>query len=373
LFTRLVTQGSRSARQPWAILFNRFAVGNQNLRVTTRHDSPGLIAKDKTNSRFGKHDLNLLDYTLISLAAVLAGGVNALAGGGTLITFPMLTMVGIPAVAANVTNTVALCPGYFGATLAQAKDLQGQKRRLWICLPAAAVGGLIGGVLLMVTGEKAFRELVPFLILLASCLLAVQDPVRAWLVRRAEHKAAGPPTKRCCRTKARTRSRWLLEFLPRKPEFRSQWYKTGKAVKKGTGSEPADLDLADNGSCEVPVPFVRPDGWVVAPVALAAVYGGYFGAGLSVIVLATLGLLIDDSLTRLNALKQSVALCVNVAAAIFFLFTGQVVWPAALVMAVGALIGGALGGRLAGRIRPSILRWIVVTIGFVVGVGYLLR
>jgi len=86
-----------------------------------------------------------------------------------------------------------------------------------------------------------------------------------------------------------------------------------------------------------------------------------------------LGLVLDDSLTRLNALKQSISFVTNVAAAIFFLFSGQVVWPAALVMAVGALLGGALGGRLAGRVRPATLRWMVVTIGVVVAIIYLVR
>src|SRR5512136_3439667 len=94
------------------------------------------------------------EFVLVALAAVAAGMVNALAGGGTLITFPMLTAVGVPAVAANVTNTVALCPGYLGATLAQSNDLRGQKGRLWLLLPASAIGGIIGGVLLLNTGEK---------------------------------------------------------------------------------------------------------------------------------------------------------------------------------------------------------------------------
>ncbi|MBE7554414.1 MAG: sulfite exporter TauE/SafE family protein [Anaerolineales bacterium] len=252
--------------------------------------------------------LNGFDYILIGLAAVAAGAVNALAGGGTLITFPMLTAVGIPAVAANVTNTVALCPGYLGATFAQSNDLKGQKRRLWLALPAGIIGGIIGGILLLNTGERVFRALVPFLILLASGLLAVQDPLRAWLVRRA--------------------------------------------VQNGT-TTPAE-------------------GWAMLPVGLAAVYGGYFGAGLSVIVLAVLGLTLDDSLTRLNALKQGISFSVNIAAALFFLFSGQVIWSAVLVMAVGALAGGVLGGRLAGRIKPATLRWIVVAIGVVVAVIYLL-
>ncbi len=253
--------------------------------------------------------LSGFDFVLVGLAAVAAGMVNALAGGGTLITFPMLTAVGVPAIAANVTNTVALCPGYLGATLAQSKDLQGQRRRVWLVLPAAVIGGIIGGILLLNTGERLFRALVPFLILLASGLLAVQDPVRAWLVRRSGHSEATMASEK----------------------------------------------------------------WAILPVGLAAIYGGYFGAGLSVIVLAVLGLTLDDSLTRLNALKQAIAFGVNIAAALFFLFSGQVVWSAVLVMAVGALLGGVLGGRLAGRIKPAHLRWIVVVIGVVVAVIYLVR
>ena len=252
--------------------------------------------------------LTTLDFLLAALAALAAGAVNALAGGGTLITFPMLTFLGIPAVTANVTNTVALCPGYFGGTLAQWNDLRGQKNRLWLVVPAGIVGGVVGGYLLLQTGEKLFKELVPYLILLASGLLAIQDPVRAWLVRR---------------------------------------------MGEGHGAHLEKL--------------------VWLPVGLASVYGGYFGAGLSVIILSALGLTLEDSLTRLNALKQAVAFIVNVAAAIFFLFSGQVVWSAALVMAVGALIGGTLGGKLAGRIKPSALRWTVVVIGVIISIIYFLR
>ena len=111
----------------------------------------------------------------------------------------------------------------------------------------------------------------------------------------------------------------------------------------------------------------------VLPIFFASVYGGYFGAGLGVITLAVMGLLIDDSLTRLNALKQATSFTINVAAAIFFIFSGQVVWSVAAVMAVGALIGGSVGGRLAGRVKPSILRGIVVTIGVIIALIYLYR
>jgi uncharacterized membrane protein YfcA len=252
--------------------------------------------------------LSALDLGLAGLAAVGAGAVNALAGGGTLITFPALTALGLPAVVANVTNTVALAPGHLGATLAQKRDLAGQRARVRRLLPPALAGGLVGGLLLLFTSERVFRQLVPFLILLASALLAVQEPVRAWLVRRLGSHARASH-----------------------------------------------------------------EAFAILPVFAASIYGGYFGAGLSVIVLAALGLLIEDSLTRLNAAKQAVGFAANGAAAVLFLFSGQVYWPAALVMAVGAVAGGVLGGRLAGRVRPGTLRLVVVAIGVVVGLAYLLR
>ena len=252
--------------------------------------------------------LTPIHFILIALAALAAGAINALAGGGTLITFPMLTFLGVPPVAANVTNTVALCPGYFGGTLAQWNDLKTQTKRLWLVVPASIVGGVLGGFLLLQTGEKLFSDLVPYLILLASGLLAIQDPVRAWLTRR---------------------------------------------MGEGHGARLEALT------------------WL--PVGAASVYGGYFGAGLSVIVLSALGLTLEDNLTRLNALKQAVAFAVNIAAAVFFVFSGKVVWSAAAVMAVGALLGGVLGGKLAGRIKPSTLRWTVVIIGVLISIYYFLK
>jgi uncharacterized protein len=261
--------------------------------------------------------LSALDLALAGLAAVAAGAVNALAGGGTLITFPTLTALGLPAVAANVTNTIALAPGHLGATLAQKRDLAGQRARVRRLVPAALLGGLVGGLLLLLTTERVFRHLVPWLILLASALLAVQERVRAWLLRRlGAHTHAS----------------------------HTAWTRGGAGEK-----------------------------WAVVPVFLASIYGGYFGAGLSVIVLAALGLLIDDSLTRLNATKQAIGFAANGAAAVLFLFSGQVHWTAALVMAVAAVAGGAGGGRLAGRVRPATLRIVVVSVGAVVGVLYLVR
>jgi len=249
-----------------------------------------------------------LQYALVGGAALAAGFVNAIAGGGTLISFPVLTAVGIPAVAANVTNTVALCPGMLGGIFAQRRDLEGQSKRLWMTLPIGALGGIAGGILLIKSGEQAFRALIPYLILLATTLLATQDWIRRWLMTHEGHHQ-------------RQHSVWHVSL----------------------------------------------------PVGVGAIYGGYFGAGLGVILLAVLGLVLEDTLTRLNALKQTIALAVNFSAAIYFLFSGQVLWTVALVMAVGALTGGSIGGRLAGRIRPSTLRAIVVVLGYVVAVVYLVK
>jgi len=251
----------------------------------------------------------ILNYLFASLAAIVAGMFNALAGGGTLITFPTLLSIGLTPVVANVTNTIALCPGFLGGTLAQTGDLKNQKKRLWLAVPAALLGGLTGGFLLLRTSEKLFTNLVPFLILLAASLLALQNPLRNWLTRR---------------------------------------------------------------QAQAPARYI-PETWIFLPVFLGAIYGGYFGAGLSIIMLAVLGFMLNDNLTRLNALKQGIGFSANIAAALLFLFSGKINWSVAAVMMVAALLGGLLGGRMASRVKPNVLRWIVVTIGFIVGMVYLVK
>jgi uncharacterized membrane protein YfcA len=178
------------------------------------------------------------------VAALLAGFVNAIAGGGTLISFPVLIAIGIPPVAANITNTIALCPGYFGGFIAQRKDLIPQKQRLLKILPVSILGGIAGGLLLLNTSENSFRNLIPYLILLAAMLLALQPVLKKSVETRLQKSA---------RHKSKNALMLLVIFI-------------------------------------------------------AAIYGGYFGAGLGVILLATLGLLIDDSLVKLNALKQVISL-----------------------------------------------------------------
>ncbi len=248
------------------------------------------------------------EFVVAGLAAAAAGLINALAGGGTLVSFPALIAMGVPDLAANITNTVALCPGYLGGAIAQREDLRGQRRRMWLLIPAGFIGGIAGSVLLLIANEQVFHILIPFLILFAALLLAVQDRVRDW-VRKRSHPAGS----------------------------------------KGVGNK------------------------IVLPVGLAAVYGGYFGAGMSVIVLAVLGLFFNDTLPRLNALKQCISLSINVAAAAFFLFSGMVIWPLALVMATGALAGGAAGGRIAGKINHVLLRRTIVVIGMIVGIVLLVQ
>ncbi len=242
-------------------------------------------------------------------AGFAAGGVNALAGGGTLISFPVLLALGLPPVSANVTNTVALSPGYLGGALAQRRAIAEQSSRVRRLAVAAGVGGLVGSVLLLITSDSAFRLLIPALLFVATALLALQDRLRA-VFRRTD----GP-------------------------------------------AEPAHLDPR----------------WLAAPILLVSVYGGYFGAGLGIMLLAVLGVVLHEPLPRLNALKQVLALVINATAAALFLFSGRVYWVVALVMAITSLVGGSVGGRIAGSVKPEWLRAIVVVIGFAVAIGYAVR
>lgn len=244
---------------------------------------------------------------MVAGAAFAGGAVNAIAGGGSLITFPTLVAVGLPPVLASVTNTVALCPGYLGATIAQRKDLTGQGRRLALLLPAGAVGGALGAYALLHTSARAFDVIVPFLILVAALLVGAQDWLRKRLLARVS---------------------------------------TGHA-----------------------------ETLAILTVGAAAIYGGYFGAGLGVMILAALGAIIGDGLVRLNALKQAVSLSVNVTAALAFVIWAhdRVDWTVTAIMAGAALAGGAAGGAVASRIPAKVLRALIVVLGVTVAGVYFTR
>jgi uncharacterized membrane protein YfcA len=253
--------------------------------------------------------MSIFNEILIFLAAVTAGFINAMAGGGTLISFPVLLAVGISPVVANVTNTIALVPGTIGGMWAQRDHFVSQRSRLMKLLPVAILGGVAGGLLLLNTNEDAFRSIIPYLILLAALLLAAQVKIKNWVSNRIGH--------------------------------------------------------AHN---EHHNPVV-----MMSLVFMAAVYGGYFGAGLGVILMAVLGLVTDESMTRLNFLKQALGFVINLAAAIYFAFSGKVDWMVAFVMIFGSLLGGWIGGKLAGKIKPEILRWIVVSAGLIAAVAFFVK
>lgn len=253
--------------------------------------------------------MSIFNEVLIFMAAMIAGFINAIAGGGTLVTFPILIAIGIPPVVANVTNTVALVPGTIGGMWAQRNDFQSQYRRLLKLLPVAIVGGIAGGLVILNTSEQVFRSIIPYLILLATLLLAAQVHIKNWVVARMGH----------------------VHHEKHSPVF------------------------------------------MMTMVFLAAIYGGYFGAGLGVILMAVLGLVTDDSLTRLNFLKQALGFAINLSAAIYFAFSGKVDWPIAFVMMFGFILGGLMGGKLAGKIKPELLRWIVVSAGLIATVIFFIN
>lgn len=258
-------------------------------------------------------NLSIVDLFVAGAAAFAAGAVNAVAGGGTLISFPVLVAIGIPALPANITNSVALTPGYFSGTMAQRVDLVPQIARTKRLAVAGLIGGLIGSGLLELTPNDAFLAVVPWLILLSCALLLVQDKIRRKVKRQTEARAAASFTARVHRDVS-------------------------------TGA------------------FIA--------VLFAAIYGGFFGAGLGIMLLGLLGLFSDDRLVHLNALKQALALVINVSAAVVFSVTGNVRWELVPIMAMAALVGGHIGGRLARVVNPTALRWTVVGFGVVVAVRF---
>lgn len=245
-----------------------------------------------------------LQLVALAGAGLVAGAVNAVAGGGSLLVFPALLAVGLPPLAANVTNSVAQWPSYLGAAAGQRRDLAGQGPRLRRVVPVAAAGALVGALLLLVVPAGIFDAIVPALVLAASALMAVQP----WLKRRVGTPEPGAPD--------------------------------------------------------------RPGPLLVA-VFLAAVYGGYFGGALGVILVVLLALTASDTLRRLNATKAVLSLTAATVTIVVFSIGAPVQWTYVAALAPATLVGGFLGGRLAGRVDERVLRWLVVVLGLAVGVALL--
>lgn len=256
-----------------------------------------------------------LEITAILLAGMAAGTINTVVGSGTLITFPTLLAFGIPPVTANVSNTIGLVPGSLSGAIGYRAELAGQRTRLVRLASASLLGGIVGALLLLWLPSAAFDAIVPVLILL-GCVLVVLGPQISKRV----------------------------------------------AARAGSGG-----GLPQHGVW-----------WVWPAVALAGVYGGYFGAAQGVLLMAILGIGIVDSMQRHNATKNVLALLVNgVAAGVFVLLafvdvpflpessSGTVDWAAAGLIAVGSVIGGQIGATVGRRLPPDVLRGVIVVVGIV--------
>ena len=247
---------------------------------------------------------SLGDVLVVAAAGLGAGFVNGAAGGGSLVSYPLLLATGLPALTANVTNTVGLLTGYLGGALGFRDHLRAQRPRLRELAPVALAGGIAGALLLLVTSESAFEAIVPVLILGACLLFGLQPAVRRRVVGRRQRRAVEPhdPTGR-------------LGFV------------------------------------------------ALGAVFAAAVYGGYFGAGIGVILLAILGMVLDDPLPSVNGVRGVLSLLVNVVAAVVFAIGADVDWAVAGVLAVTCLVGGYAGARLSLRLPDNVLRIVVIAFG----------
>ncbi|HYX26367.1 MAG TPA: sulfite exporter TauE/SafE family protein [Thermoanaerobaculia bacterium] len=253
-----------------------------------------------------------LPQALILIAASFGAGVmNAMAGGGTILTFPSLVFLGLPSIAANATSTVALLPASLTSLYGFRDDVrmyQGWLKRLFL---PSLIGGAVGSVLLLRTPEKTFASLAPLLILFATVLFMAQG----LLARRTAARKTDPPPAAPAAQEDPSPGRWVLAIL---------------------------LQLG------------------------VAVYGGYFGAGIGILMLALLGFLGLANIHAANGIKNFLGFCINVVAAAYFIFKGAVVWPAALVIVGGGAVGGYAGARFAKRIGKEKARAAVVVIGLVV-------
>ena len=241
--------------------------------------------------------------------------MNSIAGAGTLLTFPALVALGVPPINANATSTVALWPGALGSMVGYREELTGARKwALGFALPSF-LGGALGAFLLLKTPPERFSAIVPWLVLGATALFMAKEPV-------------------------------VRLTASRKPQVES----------------PSDVELTRH----------WPPPSIIAWQFLVSIYGGYFGAGVGILMLAALGFMGLRNIHRMNGLKNWGGLCMNAVAAVMFAFSSLVHWPVALAMAAGAITGGYLGSRTAQRVPQQLVRAAVVAIGLISGVLLLL-
>ena len=234
-------------------------------------------------------------------AALIAGLLNSVAGGGSFVSFPALLFTGMPAIAANATNTAAVWPGTVASTVAYRNAFTAEARKLlWPLLATGIVGGVIGARVLLVTPQLTFLHLIPWLMLLATLLFLAGPRITAWVKSRGSQAA---------------RPAWLT----------------------ATG-----LFLA----------------------LLISIYIGYFGAGVGILVLSLLALMGMDDIHAMNGLKVLLVSVVNGVAIVTFIVAKIIVWPQAILMLVGSLIGGYGGAYYAQKMNPKRVRWVVIAVGF---------
>ncbi|HYG94829.1 MAG TPA: sulfite exporter TauE/SafE family protein [Nocardioides sp.] len=262
--------------------------------------------------------MTLLEGTLVLLAGVWAGGINAIVGSGTLITFPTLLAIGVPPVTANISNGIGLVPGSVAGVVGYRRELDGQRARVARLLVASAIGGLAGAVLLLVLPPGAFEAIVPVLILLAVVLVVVQPWVSGKVAARAAARSAD-----------------VSPELAAHREHHGGW-------------------------------------WVWPSVLGAGAYGGYFGAAQGVLLMGILGIGIEETLQRLNAVKNVLSAVVNTVAGVVFVVVAElglfgsdaeVDWRLVALIGAGSIAGGFLGAAIGRRLPPVVLRTVIVVVG----------
>jgi hypothetical protein len=264
-------------------------------------------------------------YCLVFAAAAVAGAVNSVAGGGTLLTFPALLWAGQLEIIANATSTVALWPGALSSLWGYRSEFSSSLWELLLLSIPSFLGGILGAVLLLHTDNATFAALVPLLILLATLLFIVQEPLSRWQRRRAALAAEIPASQ---------------DLVP--------------------------MHGKHSATCRR---------WVAVLVFqfLVGVYGGYFGAGIGILMLAAFGFLGFTNIHHMNALKNLNGMCINGIAAGLFIAKHLVDWRLALLMACGAILGGYAGAGTARRVGQKTVRRGIIVIGMSLSIWLLVQ